>query len=214
MSNQKLTLELKQEPSNKLEFFQLENSDEIETVDEMLAYLRQCIKKGNLKKGTVVKDNNFTNYVFDIKGYNSKTEEQTSYQIVVKVNNAEKRYHKATISSLNDFCLLSKKIRQLNRTRIAAGVLASAVLFTTAGPVMARGIKSLIDKEKAYDRERYSQTLQQNSNVPSQERLEHLQAEYYEDLAKRAANGDENAKEEYDQYLMEQEIQQSKSMPR
>ena len=33
MSNQKLTLELKQEPSNKLEFFQLENSDEIEKDD-------------------------------------------------------------------------------------------------------------------------------------------------------------------------------------
>lgn len=214
MSNQKLTLELKQEPSNKLEFFQLENSDEIETVDEMLAYLRQCIRKGNLKKGTVVKDNLFTNYVFDIKGYNSKTEEQTSYQIVVKVNNAEKRYHKATIASLNDFCLLSKKIRQLNRTRIAAGVLAGAILVTTAGPVMARGLKSLSDKEKEYDRERYTQILQQNGNVPSQEELKQLQEKYYEDLAKRAAAGDEAAKEEYDQYLMEQELKQSKNMSR
>lgn len=175
--------------------------------ETLLTFLRKGVKLGQIKPCTPRQEKGYTNYKFKVFNEEGNL---TNY-FVVKVRNKERYLHRSTINSIKDIAGISILIKKVNINRIIAGIAASATMLTLAGPTLVKGLGKLFEKEYEYDQERYYQTV---SSIPSQDELKQLELRYYEDLRIRAENGDEAAREEYEIYLIEQQLKEQNSKSR
>jgi len=167
--------------------------------ETLIAYLKKGVTSNQIKSCTPRQENGYTIYKFKV--YNDEVTLNNYFE--VKVRNNERYLFKPVIDAIKDISNQSNLIKKVNRNRLIAGIATSALIITLAGPTLVKGLGKLMEKEGDYDASRYAPYSQ---GTPSEEEIKQYEAEYYEDLRQRAESGDENALEEYNRYLLEQQL--------
>ena len=172
--------------------------------ETLVAFLKKGVKSNEIKACTPKQEKGYTSYKFKV--YNDEAE--LSHYFVVKVRNRERYLHRPTLEAIKDITGVSNLIKKVNVNRFIAGIAITATILTIAGPTMVKGLGELLEKDYQYDQQRYRQYRQSIPYVPSEEEKAQAEIEYYEDLRKKAENGDKEAKEEYQNYLIEQQLKE------
>lgn len=199
---------------NKVEkveaYLQIQNNEPVVKVEgregytipeTLITFLRKGIKSEQIKACTPQHKNGKTNYIFKV--YNE--EGKLSYYFVVKVDNKDRYLFKPITDVIKDLSNQSALIKKVNTNRFIAGLSAGILVLTLTGPTLVKGLGNLLEKEKEYDSSRFAPYTQ---STPSDEEIKQYEAEYIEDLKARAAAGDESAMEEYNIYLIEQQLKE------
>lgn len=162
-------------------------------------FLNRGIRDKNIKFGKKIRGENYTKYIYNVEVL--KNGEKQDYNFVVRVKNSEKSLHYQTLKYMDALCNISVRIKKENRVKIAALIVAGAIALTIGGKWAAKELKGKTIQ---------SETLPGNTivYVPTDEDIEKANEEYYKELEQRAQQGDPQAIEEYNMYLMEQQLEQ------
>jgi len=171
------------------------------STDKLIDFLKTGVKSNRVKACTPKFEEGYTSYKFKV--YND--EGQLNNYFIIKVKNKERYLHKQTIETIKEITGVSNLIRKLNITRFIAGVAISATILTVAGPTLVKGLQEILEKDYEYDQQRYRQHYSSEFFISDEDKAK-SDIEYYKDLKVRAENGDEEAKREYQEYLVEQEL--------
>lgn len=172
--------------------------------ETLVAFLKKGVKSNEIKACTPKQEKGYTSYKFKV--YNDEAE--LSHYFVVKVRNRERYLHRPTLEAIKDITGVSNLIKKVNVNRFIAGIAITATILTIAGPTMVKGLGELLEKDYQYDQQRYHQSSYSAPYIPTEEEKAQAEIEYYEDLRIRAEKGDEAAKKEYEQYLIEQQLKE------
>lgn len=172
--------------------------------ETLVAFLMKGVKSNEIKACTPKQEKGYTSYKFKV--YNDEAD--LSHYFVVKVRNRDRYLHRPTLEAIKDITGVSNLIKKVNVNRFVAGIAITATILTVAGPSMAKGLNELLERDYQYDQQRYHQYTYSAPYIPTEEEKAQAEIEYYEDLRIRAEKGDEAAKKEYEQYLIEQQLKE------
>ena len=201
----KETVEAFLEINNNEPIVRVKGKDGVTNTETLLAFLREGVKSNTIKACIPMQEKGFTSYKFKV--YND--EQELNNYFVIKVRNNERYLHLSTLEAIKDITGVSCLIKKVNVYRIVAGALAAVTILTVAGSTMTKGLDKLLEKDYQYDQQRYQQYSYSETYEPTVRDREQAEINYYENLRKRAENGDETAKQEYEQYLIEQELKEN-----
>ena len=194
-------------------FLEIRNNEPIVTVkgregytnpETLVAFLMKGVKSNKIKACTPKQEKGYTSYKFKV--YNDESE--LSHYFVVKVRNRDRYLHRPTLEAIKDITGVSNLIKKVNVNRFIAGIAIATTIITVAGPSIAKGLGNLLERDYQYDQQRYRQYSYSSTYIPTEEEKAQAEIEYYEDLRIRAEKGDEAAKKEYEQYLIEQQLKE------
>lgn len=194
--------------SNGIEQVITNNGKNSMSSDELLKILRDGIKTGQFKGANQIKNKKRTKYVFDMNYYDEKRNDDIKGPFVIEVKNSQKQYLSRTISSIEDLCTMTAYIKKVNKSRIIAGISVAVALLTVSGPTIAKGLNDYLEKENKDDTNTYEDIYENYNNYryPTPEEIEKGNEDYYLLLQKKSENGDEEARKEYNDYLVDQLI--------
>lgn len=181
------------------EIVSVPTSGEVTEPKFLTEFLNRGIRNKNIKFGKKIRGENYTKYIYNVQVL--KNGEKQDYNFVVRVKNSEKSLHYQTLKHIEALCDISVRIKRENKLKIAALVIAGAIALTAGGKWAAKNLK-----EKTIT----SSSTPGNTivYVPTEEDIEKANEEYYKELEQRANEGDPQAIEEYNMYLMEQQLEQ------
>lgn len=177
---------------------------EEEYPETVLAYLKKGVKLKKIKACTPRQGEKYTSYKFKIY---DEGDNLNNY-FVIKVKNSERYLYRPIIKEIREITEKSNLIKKVNRNRFIAGITASALFLTVAGPTIAKGIRNTVDREYDLYDDIYGKPASVTAQAPTEEDI----AKYYEGVRIRAEQGDEEAMREYQQYLLEQQVKEQLDM--
>lgn len=186
----------------------IKNNNEYTDPQMLIEFLKKGVTFNKIKSCTPREEKGYTSYKFKVYSM----EEELNHYFIIKVKNNERYLHKDTINEIKSITGVSNLVKKVNVNRFIAGIAATALVLTVAGPTMAKGMKKILDKDYQYDQERYH--YYHYSEPITEEQKEQSQKQYYEDLEKRVLEGDEQAKQEYEIYLIQQQLKSDKGKTR
>ena len=168
-------------------------------------YLREGIKNQDISGGFGVIEEDYTKYTFNAKNIDKSIPD---HYFVVKISNQLIKEGSPTANIIKSMSERSVKKTKKNMTRLIAGATASFILISSAVYFVAKDLKNLNSTVKDYERKvSIGQEYIENNKLTAEQKAQ-MDFEYYEDLRIRAEKGDESAKKEYNQYLIEQQIKE------
>ena len=188
---------------NDGDFVYIEENDIKIEPDYLLKYLRHGIKQGEIVKGIEAHHKNQTQFIFDTK--NTVDTEAPNHLFVVNVKPKDYLKFKNYIDNIKDLCDLSIQKRKVNRTRIAAGIMAGFVIMYITAPKLAKGLEKIIEKDEKVT---YSYAQSMASEIENRKNIEKGKENYINYLREQAEAGDKDAIEEYTRYMLEQELKE------
>lgn len=194
-------------------FLEIRNNEPIVTVkgkegytnpETLISFLKKGVSSKQMKACTPKSENGYTTYKFKVYDeYNN-----LNNYFVIKVKNSKRYLYKPIIERIKEISGISNLIKKVNFNRFVAGIAATALIVTVAGPTVAKGLGELLKKDYEYDQQRYHQYTYSTHYIPTEEEKVQAEIEYYKDLEKRAKAGDEDAIKEYSDYLVEQQLKE------
>jgi len=174
------------------------------TPEQLIAYLKESINSKEMKVVTPRSEKGYTSYKFKVY---DKQQNFNNY-FVIKVKNSERYLHKSTIEQIKEISGVSVLIKKVNTNRLIAGVAVSVLLLTFTSPLLAKGLQYILDKDYKYDYDRYHGYDYYQSAPLGDEEREQALYEYYNDLEKRASEGDKQAQDEFEIYIEQQRLRE------
>lgn len=189
----------------------IKSNHKVTDTKNIIDILEKLSKSNKIVKAKKIKKENFIDFVYDIN-------DEENYSIVVRIDNKEKDNHYEIMKYLEALCNLSISLKKVNRTRFVAGLAIGTLVLISMGPTIAKIAKNNDEAYNKYQQEQYEEFLENMGNnehyYPTEEEKQEADQDYYERLKKRAENGDEKAKAEYEDYYYEQlMLEQMKSEP-
>lgn len=188
---------------NDGDFVYIEENDIKIEPDYLLRYLRYGIKHGEIESGIEAHHKNQTQFIFEAK--NMIDTETSTHLFVVNVKPKDYLKFKNYIDNIKDLCDLSIQKKKVNRTRIAAGIMAGFVIMYIAAPKLAKGLEKIIEKDEKVT---YSYAQSMASEIENRKNIEEDKENYINYLREQAEAGDKDAIEEYTRYMLEQELKE------
>lgn len=147
----KKRIDIRLMPGNRSsnDYFTIDNTAERHDIQELINMLRMGIKTDVIKKGLKKEDSAFTKYIFDTSSFSEELNDHIEGKLCIKVANYDKRYIDS-LSQIEDQCEIAMKIKQVNYTRVIAGIMAVVVVVMMGGSLIVKGLEWLIKKEDEY----------------------------------------------------------------
>lgn len=173
-------------------------------LETLIAYLKNGVSSGEMKACTPKSEKGYTTFKFKVY---DELKNLNNY-FVIKVKNNERYLHKETIEQIKEITGVSNLITKVNVNRLVAGVAVSALILTLSTPLIAKGLHFILKKDYQYDQYRYNR-FDYYSSAPLEDwQREQMEQDYYQDLEKRASEGDKQAQDEFEIYIEQQRLRE------
>lgn len=183
------------------DYVYIEENDVAVEPEHLLRYLRNGIKKGEIKSGIETHYKNETQFIFDALS------DKFKHLFVVNVKPQDEKVFGNYINNIRDLCDLSIEKRKVNYARIATGIMAGFMIIYASAPKLAKGIKSLQEKDYKYT---ISNSESLGSQIDYEKKIEESRENYSDYLRQRAESGDKDAIEEYTRYILEKQLEEQR----
>lgn len=185
-------------------------SNEIYSIDSLMAFLSENVSKGVFKKGRKIDygKGNRVVYSFKYKNNDINCEKKSGETIRIEIPDESRELYELQEKQLDSLVNINCKLRKATLMKVAAISAAGVVLVTFATIMAAKGLNEIAKEIYEEDHSRaksYVDSIKQEPTYPEWAKQE----SYIRDLEERAKAGDSEAEFEYNRYLASQAAESS-----
>lgn len=173
------------------DYFVIDGTEEVNDIQGLVDLLRNGIKTKVIQDGVKKESAATTKYIFKTSGFSEELNDYVDGTICIRVANYNKKNIKA-LSQIEDQCEIGGRIKQINYTRVVAGILTVVVVVVLGGNLIAQGLVELLKKDEQYSDEIAETTISQMKDYEDyQESLEEHKRQTYEEAEKEKSTIEE-----------------------